>query len=83
MNSIGKLGKLTPHLELSIRCSQSINELDHIVSKALNVCNYYICATHSSVKQMSACGLLVLMIYEYTQVHRNSSEWCLISSNIN
>jgi len=33
MDSIVKLGKITPVLERCIRCARSISELDHIVSK--------------------------------------------------
>jgi hypothetical protein len=45
MDSIAKLGKITPALEWCIRCARSISELDHIVSKTLNV---YTCCTFAA-----------------------------------
>lgn len=38
-NTIAKLGKMTPLLERSIQYARSMNELDHIVSKALRIFN--------------------------------------------
>jgi transcriptional accessory protein Tex/SPT6 len=38
-NTITKLGKMTPLLDQSIQYARSINELDHIVSKALSIHN--------------------------------------------